>query len=75
MAFSLDLIELSAEADNLIKTANRDRRILVHRRESLTLRTINATENAAELAKDLSMAQAALATANATIAALPDGIE
>ena len=39
MAFSLALIELPEEADNLIRTAQRDKRTFEHRKETFELRT------------------------------------
>jgi hypothetical protein len=73
MAFSLELIASPEEADNLIKTAQRDKRIFVHRKESLDLRNVNSAENAAQQQEDLSVTQAELTSATAVIAGLPDG--
>ena len=73
MTFSLSMIELPEDADNLIKTAQRDKRIFEHRKESLELRTENSTENAAQQQFELVAAQAQLAAANATIASIPEG--
>ena len=73
MTFSLSMIELPEDADNLIKTAQRDKRIFEHRKESLELRTENSAENAAQQQFELVAAQAQLAAANATIASIPEG--
>ena len=73
MEYSLELIALPEEADNLIKTAKRDKRIFEHRKESLELRTENSEENAAEQQFELAATQSQLTAAIATIASLPDG--
>lgn len=73
MTFSLTMIELPEDADNLIKTAQRDKRIFEHRKESLELRTENSAENAAQQQFELVATQAQLTAANATIASIPEG--
>jgi hypothetical protein len=73
MEYSLELIALPEEADNLIKTAKRDKRIFEHRKESLELRTVSSVENASQQQFDLAEAQAQLTAATATIASLPEG--
>jgi hypothetical protein len=73
MAISLELITLPEEADSLLKTAQRDKRIFEHRKESIDLRTATSAENAIELQQDLTASQAELTTAIAIIASLPEG--
>ena len=73
MAFSLELIALPEEADNLIRTAQRDKRTFEHRKETFELRTENSAENAAQQQFDLAAAQAQLTAVTATIASLPEG--
>lgn len=73
MSYSLNLIALASDADILIQTAQRDKRNLQHRRETLMLRSENSAEDSAAHAAELSAATASLAAANATIASLPEG--
>jgi hypothetical protein len=73
MAYSLNLLTLSSEADGLIKTAQRDKRNLEHRREAFDLRNENSAEDAADIAAELSAATASLTAVNALIPTLPDG--
>lgn len=73
MSYSLNLITLPSEADSLIKTAEREKRNLEHRKDSYQLRNENSAEDAVENAADLTSANAALTAVNAIIATLPEG--
>ena len=73
MAFSLNLLTLKSEADSLLSTAQRDKRTLDVRKQSMALRTDNALENATEQTAELTETRFALNAANANIASLPDG--
>ncbi|MES2772768.1 MAG: hypothetical protein V4722_01200 [Bacteroidota bacterium] len=73
MAFSLSLITQQSEADNLVKMAQRDKRTIVNRRESLLIRTETGAEDTAQLAADLNSAKAQLTACIANLAVLPEG--
>ncbi len=73
MKISLGLIRLPEEADSLLKTAQRDKRIFENRRETLNIRAETTAENAVELQIELTSTQGELTTVNAIIAALPPG--
>ena len=73
MAFSLSLITLVSEADNLIKMAQRDKRTLANRRETLLIRSETGVEDTAQLSADLNSARAQLAASITNLAILPEG--
>lgn len=75
MPFSFNLITQPTEADSLIKTAERDQRTLVARKQSLEVRTENSAEDIVETSAEIAETNAKLTRVNANIAALPDGEE
>ena len=75
MAYSVNLITLPSEADQLITMGTRDKRTLVNRKEALQLRSESSVENSQERNAELAAARAALASAISQIAILPDGEE
>jgi hypothetical protein len=73
MNFSLNLITLASEADALLHMAARDKRNLLHRKETLDIRSENSAESVSGRAADLATAKAELASTIALLATLPDG--
>ena len=73
MSYSLNLIALPSEADSLIQTAQREKRTLENRKETLLIRSENSVENSAELSAELAAAQASLEAANTLLPTLPEG--
>ncbi len=73
MPYSFNLITQPAEADSLIKTAERDQRTLLARKQSLEVRTENSAEDIVETSAEIAEINAELNNANALIAVLPDG--
>jgi hypothetical protein len=73
MAYSLDFLTQKSEADALLNTAQRDKRTLEVREQSLSLRTANSAEDSVELQAELNEARLLLETTNSVIATLPEG--
>ena len=73
MAFTVSLIELVSEADELLRMAERDKRNLELRKSNITVRNQNAAEDVGERKAELAAAQAALAISNTLLTTLPDG--
>jgi len=73
MPYSFILITQPAEADSLIKTAERDQRTLLARKQSLEVRTENSAEDIVETSAEIATINAELNNTNALIAVLPDG--
>jgi len=73
MPYSFNLITQPAEADSLIKTAERDQRTLVARKQSLEVRTENSAEDIVETSAEIAAINAELTNTNALIAVLPNG--
>lgn len=73
MDFSVNLLTLASEVDTLLATAQRDKRTLEVRLQSLALRTDNSAEDSAELSAELVAAQASLAASVAILDTLPEG--
>ena len=73
MAFSLNLLTLTSEADTLLNTVLRDKRTLEVRKQNMALRTENSVENSVELTADLKASKLSLDSVNAIIASLPEG--
>jgi hypothetical protein len=69
----LTLITQPTEAEQLLRMALRDKRNLMVRKDSLSVRNENASEDGAERLADIAATQAELASANAMIASLPEG--
>ena len=61
MAFTVSVIELVSEADELLRMAERDKRNLELRKSNITVRNQNAAEDVGERKAELAAAQAALA--------------
>jgi hypothetical protein len=75
MSISLELITSPEEADSLLKTAQRDKRVIEHRKDSIDFRTESTNESAAELQLNLTNTQAAIVASTAIISSLPDGLK
>lgn len=73
MPYSFNLITQPAEADSLIKTAERDQRTLVARKQSLEVRTENSAEDIVETSAEIAEINAELTNTNALLAVLPEG--
>jgi hypothetical protein len=73
MPYSFNLITQPTEADSLIKTAERDQRTLVARKQSLEVRTENSAEDIVETSTEIAEVNAELTSTNALLAVLPDG--
>ena len=73
MAFTVSVIELVSEADELLRMAERDKRNLELRKSNITVRNQNAAEDVGERKAELAAAQAALAISNTLLTTLPDG--
>jgi hypothetical protein len=71
--FNLELITSAADADQLLRIAQREKRSIYVRRENLSLRNENASENGAERSADIVAAQAELQSLNTVIDSLPEG--
>jgi hypothetical protein len=71
--YSLNLISTRDEADRLLRMAQRDKRTINVRKETLALRNDNASDNEAERTADIAAAQAELDSLNTLIGSLPDG--
>jgi hypothetical protein len=71
--FNLELITSAADADQLLRIAQREKRSIYVRRENLSLRNENASENGAERNADIVAAQAELQSLNTVIDSLPEG--
>ena len=71
--YNLNLVTSPGDIDLLLRMANRDKRTANLKKETLALRTENASENETERAADLLAAQAELASLNALIESLPAG--
>lgn len=71
--YNLELITSAADADQLLRMAQREKRSMYVRRESLSLRNENASEDGAERAADQSALEAELQSLNAMIENLPEG--
>ncbi|MEO7310727.1 MAG: hypothetical protein ABIX01_10025 [Chitinophagaceae bacterium] len=74
MLFSLDLIRSVNEADTLINMAQRDKRSLANRRETLLIRSRDGAEGTTELAATLSNYRAQLAASIAGLEGMPEGL-
>jgi hypothetical protein len=73
MAFTVSVIELVSEADELLRMAERDKRNLELRKSNITVRNQNAAEDVGERKAELAAAQAALAVSTTLLTTLPDG--
>ena len=71
--FSLELITRAADAEQLLRMAQREKRSIFVRRENTSLRNENASEDGVERAADILTAQAELQSLNAVIDSLPEG--
>lgn len=71
--YNLELITSAADADQLLRIAQREKRSIYVRRENLSLRNENASENGAERSADIVAAQAELQSLNTVIDSLPEG--
>jgi len=71
--YQLNLVTSIGDIDSLIRMANRDKRTANLKKETLSLRNDNASENETERAADLLAAQSELALQIALIDSLPAG--
>ncbi len=71
--YNLNLISSKEEIDLLLRMANRDKRAANVRKETLSLRNENASENEAERAADILSAQTDVASLTSLIDSLPAG--
>jgi len=71
--YNLNLISSKEEIDLLLRMANRDKRAANVRKETLSLRNENASENEAERAADILSAQTDVTSLTSLIDSLPAG--
>lgn len=75
MAYSISLITLPSEADQLIAMVTRDKRSLANRKEALLIRSQTSVLSSQERATELALAKASLAAVIDKIATMADGPE
>jgi hypothetical protein len=73
MNLDLELITLQEEVNSLLNTAQREKRILENRKETMSIRNTSNVENVQELQAEILSAQTELAGADALIATMPEG--
>ncbi len=71
--YNLNLISIRDEAEQLLRMAQRDKRTINVRKETLALRNENASENEAERSADIAAAEAELDSLTNLISSLPEG--
>jgi hypothetical protein len=75
MNYSFNLITLPAQCDSLIKIAERDKRTILARKQSLSVRAENSAEDVSHNIAELAILNAQVAAHTASIATMPDGPE
>jgi hypothetical protein len=75
MAFNVSLIQLAAEADELLRMAQRDKRNLGLRKDNITVRNLNSAEDVNERKAELTAAELDLANSTAKLATLTVGTD
>jgi hypothetical protein len=71
--YNLEMITRAADADQLLRMAQREKRSVFVRRENTSLRNEDASEDGAERQADILSAEAELKSLEAVIESLPDG--
>jgi hypothetical protein len=75
MAFNVSLIQLAAEADELLRMAQRDKRNMGLRKDNITVRNLNSAEDVNERKAELVAAELDLASSTAKLATLTAGTD